>query len=98
MQDIIIYLTTIILSALFDLYLVNLLGGVKIERRQVLVVSSVLVLATIIALYDVWATFLANLFEALFFYKYFSKSNKLLLLNSLLLAFFRFSIKTCVND
>lgn len=88
MQDIIIYLTTIILSALFDLYLVNLLGGVKIERRQLLVVSSVLVLATIIALYDVWATFLANLFEALFFYKYFSKSNKLLLLNSLLLAFF----------
>ncbi|MEE8814205.1 MAG: GHKL domain-containing protein [Lactobacillus delbrueckii] len=88
MQDIIIYLTTIILSALFDLYLVNLLGGVKIERRQLLVVSSVLVLATIIALYDVWATFLANLSEALFFYKYFSKSNKLLLLNSLLLAFF----------
>jgi two-component system, LytTR family, sensor histidine kinase AgrC len=88
MQDIIIYLTTIILSALFDLYLVNLLGGVKIERRQLLVVSSVLVFATIIALYAVWATFLANLFEALFFYKYFSKSNKLLLLNSLLLAFF----------
>lgn len=88
MQDIIIYLTTIIISAFFDLYLVNLLGGVKIDRRQLLVVSSVLVLATIIALYDVWATFLANLFEASFFYKYFSKSNKLLLLNSLLLAFF----------
>lgn len=88
MQDAITYLTTIIVSALFDLSLVYSLGGIKFERKQLFPILSVLFIATIIAMYDAWTSCIANFLEMIFFYKYFSRNNKILLMNSLMLALF----------
>lgn len=98
MEDlfVIIFTLNILLAGIFNVSLVYLLTEIKFQKRHLLIVVPVLMLLTAMSLYSNLFSIVSAVLELAIYYIYFgSKSNKIVVLNSL---FIGYCIDTLANS